>query len=353
MKRTLASILIFLLPILIFVSFGAILLVAIFGDEEDETLLSYEIVLSELGQSEIPAEFIEIYKRAGERYGIPWTLLAAIHRVETTFSTNLTVSYAGAIGHTQFMPCSWVGWGHSTCGGLGRGNIGEETLTSPEAIKKYGGYGVDANDDGRADPMDIEDAIFATANYLSASGAKTDLRKAIYNYNHSQLYVNQVMGFYESYTDGYTGTYVGTLEIIGEKAWPVPHTKNITSSYGLRNGVPHRGIDIAGGNDYGKPIVAFLSGTVIVSELNGTIGGGLSSGKGYGYQVVINHENGLSTRYAHLSKPGIPAGSKVEAGQQIGTMGSTGHSSGPHLHFEILVDGKAVDPLPYLQEFLP
>lgn len=149
----------------------------------------------------IPIEYIPIYMEAGEKYNVPWTLLAAHHRVETRFSTTSTlVSPVGAEGHMQFMPCTFVGWKHPTCNGLGKGEIPESEKTNPKVIEKYGGYGVDANGDGKADPFDIEDAIYSAANYLSQSGAKEgNLEQAIFNYNHSTKYVEDVLYFYEQY----------------------------------------------------------------------------------------------------------------------------------------------------------
>lgn len=150
---------------------------------------------------QIPAEYIPIYMDAGEEYSVPWTLLAAHHRVETRFSTMSTlVSPVGAEGHLQFMPCTFVGWSHPTCGGLGEGEIPEEEKKDPAVIKKYGGYGVDANGDGIADPFDIEDAIYSAANYLSKAGvAQGELKKAIFNYNHSDEYVEDILYFYKQY----------------------------------------------------------------------------------------------------------------------------------------------------------
>lgn len=127
----------------------------------------------------IPEQFIPIYVAAEEKYGVPWTLLAAHHRIETRFSSMKSlVSPAGAEGPMQFMPCTFVGWKHPSCSGLGKGNISKTELMSPEAIKKYGGYGVDANGDGIADPYDIEDAIYSAANYLSK---KTGQQMAMLN----------------------------------------------------------------------------------------------------------------------------------------------------------------------------
>ncbi|QCR34480.1 lytic transglycosylase domain-containing protein [Lysinibacillus sp. SGAir0095] len=152
---------------------------------------------------QIPEENIPIYIAAAEKYDIPWTLLAAHHRVETRFSTMKSlVSPVGAEGHMQFMPCTFVGWSHPTCSDLGEGNIPDSEKTDPNIIKKYGGYGVDANGDGVADPFDIEDAIYSAANYLSRSGASEgELKKAIFNYNHSEQYVEDILYYYHQYEE--------------------------------------------------------------------------------------------------------------------------------------------------------
>lgn len=149
----------------------------------------------------IPEDYIPIYKEAAEAYGIPWTLLAAHHRIETRFSTmDPLLSPVGAEGHMQFMPCTFVGWTYPGCSGLGKGDIPEKEKTNPAIIKKYGGYGVDGNGDGIADPFDIEDAIFSAANYLSKSGAADgNLEKAIFNYNHSEKYVQDVLYFFNEF----------------------------------------------------------------------------------------------------------------------------------------------------------
>jgi peptidoglycan DL-endopeptidase CwlO len=161
--------------------------------------------ISEIGANEIPEAFIPIYKAAEKEYGVPWNLLAAHHRVETRFSTiQPMISPVGAESHMQFMPCTWVGWGHPSCGGLGKGNISELEKTNPAVIAKYGGYGVDANQDGKADPWDLEDAIFSAANYLAANGAAEGrFRDAVYAYNHSDRYVEDVLGFADQYVKGY------------------------------------------------------------------------------------------------------------------------------------------------------
>lgn len=152
---------------------------------------------------EIPEDYIPIYIEAAEAYGIPWTLLAAHHRIETRFSTmDPLLSPVGAEGHMQFMPCTFVGWSYPGCGELGKGNIPEEDKVNPEVIQEHGGYGVDANGDGIADPYDIEDAIHSAANYLARSGAADgEYEKAIFDYNRSEKYVQDVLWFFDKFEE--------------------------------------------------------------------------------------------------------------------------------------------------------
>nr|WP_249305954.1 lytic transglycosylase domain-containing protein [Lederbergia citrea] len=160
-----------------------------------------DIQMDNSNKTLIPEEFIPIYKAAEKEYGVPWYLLAAHHRVETIFSTmDPMLSPAGAEGPMQFMPCTFVGWSHPTCEGLGEGKIPDSEKMDPAVIKKYNGYGVDANGDGIADPWDIEDAIFSAANYLAKNGAaEGEIRKAVFAYNHSDQYVEDVLYFADLY----------------------------------------------------------------------------------------------------------------------------------------------------------
>lgn len=155
------------------------------------------------GEAKIPEQYVPIYMAAAKEYDIPWTLLAAHHRVETRFSQmEPLVSPLGAEGHMQFMPCTFVGWEYPGCSGLGEGDIPNKDLTDPAVIKKYGGYGVDANGDGKADPHQIEDAIFSTAHYISSHGAATgDIEHAIFEYNRSEQYVEDVLFYFDKYED--------------------------------------------------------------------------------------------------------------------------------------------------------
>ena len=120
--------------------------------------------------------------------------------------------------------------------------------------------------------------------------------------------------------------------------WPTRGT--FTSGYGWRWGRMHRGIDIAG--PVGTPIVAAASGVVVRS--------GWNSG-GYGNVVDIRHRDGSMTRYAHNSRLLVREGQQVNQGQSIAQMGSTGYSTGPHLHFEIHLPGNGtVNPIAYLPQ---
>ncbi|NPV90617.1 MAG: peptidoglycan DD-metalloendopeptidase family protein [Firmicutes bacterium] len=117
-------------------------------------------------------------------------------------------------------------------------------------------------------------------------------------------------------------------------SWPLRGT--ITSPYGKRGRGFHTGLDIGAG--YGRPITAAGPGTVIEAGWGGA----------YGREIVINHGGGLMTRYAHCSSLKVRSGAKVARGEVIGYVGSSGRSTGPHLHFEVIVNGSTVNPTRYL-----
>jgi murein DD-endopeptidase MepM/ murein hydrolase activator NlpD len=125
-------------------------------------------------------------------------------------------------------------------------------------------------------------------------------------------------------------------------ALTLPVAGPVTSPFGARTSPTtgaqefHEGIDIAAAQ--GTPIRAAASGTV-------TFAGQMS---GYGNVVIVSHDGGLQTRYAHQSAMSVTAGQTVAAGEVIGAVGATGEATGPHLHFEVRLNGVAVDPVPYL-----
>lgn len=127
--------------------------------------------------------------------------------------------------------------------------------------------------------------------------------------------------------------------------WPVPGYKTISSGYNDtqdRSHV-HGAIDIAGRGIYGANIVASASGKVIM--VNTMVNSRGQGGGGYGKFVVIDHGNGISTLYGHMSNVAVSKGQSVSQGQVIGNVGNTGFSTGPHLHFEYRVNGVRRNPL--------
>jgi len=120
----------------------------------------------------------------------------------------------------------------------------------------------------------------------------------------------------------------------GQLAWPV--RGGISSGFGMRYGRMHTGIDIAAG--LGTPIAAAENGRVTTAGWGG----------GYGRMVDISHGGGVVTRYAHMSSIAVSSGQEVNRGELIGYVGSSGNSSGPHLHFEVIVNGTQLNPINYL-----
>lgn len=116
-------------------------------------------------------ELVGLWQSAGEGYGVPWQVLAAINKIESNFGQNMGPSYAGALGWMQFIPDTWMRWG------------------------------MDADGDGVADPWNPEDAVFAAARYLAAAGAHDDLERAIFAYNHAQWYVDDVLELAATFGD--------------------------------------------------------------------------------------------------------------------------------------------------------
>ena len=141
------------------------------------------------------------------------------------------------------------------------------------------------------------------------------------------------------------GEYEGGIML-----WPVEGYQTVTSDYGWRFGGTdfHTGIDIArlnarGEGIYGKPIRAASDVTVVFTQTTYTYG------RGYGIYLIIDHGGGISTLYGHTCGLNVKLGDKVKRGQTIAFVGSTGWSTGPHLHFEVRVNGAYTNPWPYLR----
>jgi murein DD-endopeptidase MepM/ murein hydrolase activator NlpD len=149
----------------------------------------------------------------------------------------------------------------------------------------------------------------------------------------------QIQQFAEQASVGY---------VAGEQSsgyvWPLPCSQRVTSRFGNRSDPftgetrYHSGIDIDGYGNDGAPVIAAASGTVITASFDSA----------YGNYVIIDH-GGTSTVYAHMSGLAVSEGQNVSQGQTIGYVGSTGASTGPHLHWEVAVNGQRVNPLNYAQ----
>jgi murein DD-endopeptidase MepM/ murein hydrolase activator NlpD len=122
-----------------------------------------------------------LWRRAGAAYAVPWQVLAAINKIESNFGRNMGPSAAGAVGWMQFMPSTWLRWG------------------------------VDADGDGVADPWNADDAVYAAARYLAAAGGMSDVRRAVFAYNHAQWYVDEVLALAQTYVGGGLGS-AGALD---------------------------------------------------------------------------------------------------------------------------------------------
>ncbi|MCL2343371.1 MAG: peptidoglycan DD-metalloendopeptidase family protein [Firmicutes bacterium] len=137
--------------------------------------------------------------------------------------------------------------------------------------------------------------------------------------------------------NGNSGVVVGT----GTLAWPLPSSHYVSSGFGMRvhpifgDLRMHTGWDVGGGQ--GEPIVAADDGTVAIAVYSSS----------YGNYTVISHGNGYSTLYAHQSKIAVNVGDHVTKGETIGYVGATGWATGPHLHFEVRLNGNPIDPAPF------
>lgn len=314
-------------------------------------LTDTEWIITADGKRLIPAQYVPIYEKIGKEYGVPWNLLAAIHKVETDFGRNLSVSSAGAVGHFQSMPCNWLGWDYYAAHCDRHGNFlpgYHIDLTNPRNL--HGGQAVDENHDGKIDPNNVYDSMATAAKRLAADKARTrkgwfDEGGPIWRYNPSQAYVDEVKKYFYLFATAKNPSVVAAANLIykgGKFPWPT--LGHLTAPFGeVRPGHIHKGIDI------GAPI-----GTPIYAEADGVVTRSKSDPGGFGWYIVINHGdlNGrqIETWYGHMYENTVKVhvGEKVKKGQIIAAVGSNGHSTGPHLHFEVHVNGTPVNPLSWI-----
>jgi murein DD-endopeptidase MepM/ murein hydrolase activator NlpD len=290
----------------------------------------------------VPQEYVPWVLKAGALCDvIKPAVIAAQIEAESGWNPNAQ-SPVGAEGLSQFMPGTWTTWGR------------------------------DDDGNGRISPYDPGDAIMAQGRYDcalakqvegyksrgEAHGETLDLALAAYNagpgavhqyggmppYTETQNYVARIKSLiakYESVDDA-----PGKLPEGRQMAMPIPGNPPVTSPYGMRMHPILHVYKLHTGIDFGA-----AAGTPFKAARDGTV---TSAGwaNGYGNRVVISHGtiNGdqISTTYNHMSAIDVSVGQKVKVGQQVGAVGSTGYSTGPHAHFEVMQNGKYVDPAPWL-----
>lgn len=362
-----------LLPTLIIIFFafiGLMFLTIVLGqnqDVEEHNISEYTInggyvqnPLTSYEVNEVPEEFQDIYQDVADKYNVDWEILASIHRVETAFSSNNTISSAGAIGHTQFMKCTWVGFSYPGCNGtLGNADVPKDVYTDPEMIKQYGGEGVDGNDNGIADPMELSDALSATAKKLEQDGVNEDIEGAVFNYNRDDDYVSQVMEHYNAYKSDVSFVTAGiddlenlgkgatgNGQIVGDMALPLNENQfrnNMTGGIGSYDG--HPGYDFT--VPMGTPVYSIVDGTVVETDSGnpdyppGRSLAQVLSSNDLGNFVRIRPDDNpdLMVNYMHFTENDgvlVEEGDKVEKGQQIGRVGNSGKSTSAHLHLDVL-----------------
>ncbi|MDP1846310.1 MAG: lytic murein transglycosylase [Solirubrobacteraceae bacterium] len=224
----------------------------------------------------IPPFLLSIYQAAGIQYGVRWEVLAAINEIETDYGRNLNVSSAGAMGWMQFIPSSWKS------------------------------FGVDANGDGKKDPYNPVDAIFAAARYLKAAGADQDLRKAIFAYNHADWYVDSVL-MRARFIGGMPSDLIGSLSGLTQGLFPVHATAKYADDISERDvnrrvargknaALPVEGVTTRRGINIfakaGSPVVAVQDGKIVKVGQN----------KRLGNFVMLRDVYGNTYTYAGLKK---------------------------------------------------
>jgi hypothetical protein len=233
----------------------------------------------------IPPFLLPIFQAAGTAYGVPWQVLAAINEVETDYGRDLSVSSAGAEGWMQFLPSSWES------------------------------YGVDANGDGFRDPYNPADAIFAAARYLRAAGAASDVRGAVFSYNHSQAYVESVM-LRAKLLGGTPDQLLGAITGLTEARFPV-HAKAHFSDGFLPAPSGSGGGEIAGTTIYaehGAPVIAVQDGQVLQIGDSPELGHFISLRDAYGNTYTYAKLASVAELYPVL-KPHDGAGSSANTAQ--------------------------------------
>ncbi|MEA2430296.1 MAG: hypothetical protein QOI19_769, partial [Thermoleophilaceae bacterium] len=220
----------------------------------------------------VPPFLLSIYQAAGIQYGIRWEVLAAINEIETDYGRNLNVSSAGALGWMQFMPSTWQM------------------------------YGVDANKDGKRDPYNPVDAIFAAARYLKAAGGDKDVRTAIFAYNHAGWYVDSVM-LRARLIAGYPQDLIGSLTGLTEGRFPVAARARYAgdqSTKAKQVGAGQNAANVIGSNPSARGIDIYAAKGAPVVAVNDGVIKAIGRTKQNGLYVVLQDVYGNRYTYSGL-----------------------------------------------------
>ncbi len=218
---------------------------------------------------EIPPFLLPVFQAAGAAYGVPWQVLAAINEVETDYGRDLSTSSAGAEGWMQFLPESWAQ------------------------------YGVDANGDGYKDPYNPADAIFAAARYLRAAGGDTNIRGAVFSYNHSQAYVSSVM-LRAQLLGGTPSELLGAITGLTEARFPVYAAAHFADGFPAvrtRKGTSTTLVGTAIYAPAGSPVIASQDGEVEQVGDSPTLGRFVRLRDAYGNQYTYARLGSLQRVY--------------------------------------------------------
>jgi hypothetical protein len=261
----------------------------------------------------IPPFLLPIYQAAGAAYGIPWQVLAAINEVESDYGRDLSVSSAGAEGWMQFLPSTW------------------------------GQYGVDVNNDGFEDPYNPADAIFGAARYLKDAGGDSDIRAAIFAYNHSQAYVNSVL-LRARLLGGTPPALLGAITGLTEARFPVYAAAHYSDGFPATEGASPR--TIPGTTIYsqdGAPAIAVQDGRIVQIEDAGPFGHTISLRDAYGNTYTYAGLGTLATLYPVLEapEPSVSGG----AGRANAALGRSAASRGATRKFRAGSENVYLHPL--------
>lgn len=222
---------------------------------------------------QIPPFLLPIFQAAGTAYGIPWQVLAAINEVETDYGRDLSVSSAGAEGWMQFLPSEWSQ------------------------------YGVDANGDGYKDPYNPADAIFAAAKYLGAAGGDTNIKAAVYSYNHSQEYVESVM-LRAQLLGGTPSELLGAITGLTEARFPIYAASHYSDGFAtVSSGSAGSAKTLVGTTIYsqaGAPVIAVQDGEVLQTGESPTLGHFVSLRDAYGNTYTYAQLGSVASVYPVL-----------------------------------------------------